>query len=57
MNKVLAVLTAAAIIFLAALVALDEEKVTGLVGTVDVRICRLSALMAVRNNFFGDPLP
>ena len=54
-NEVLALLAAAAIVFLFALFALDKQQVTTFVGAVHMGVGGLTALVAAGNHFIGDP--
>ena len=54
LNKVKAFLTAGALHRLPALFTLDEQQVTSRIGTIDMRIARLTTLMALRNDIRAD---
>jgi hypothetical protein len=57
MYKILAFLTTAAFILLPAIVALDKQQVTTIVGAIRMVICRVTTLVATGNNIGCNALP
>jgi len=55
MDEIHAFLAAACLILFVAVVTLYEQQVTSIVHAVDMRVAGLSALVAVRDDFWADP--
>ena len=56
MDKILAFLAAAIFIFFPAIIALNKQKVTGVIYAVYVGIGRFTTLVTIGNDLIGDPL-